>query len=118
MSTWRIEIAPAKHPTENTMLRTLSLLAGICLASATLVPLSASAASLPLSPSISAADSSITHVHSGRWSGDRGWRQERHYRQDRHVRYCERLRRACVYKHERGETGEGNCRRYRSECGR
>lgn len=32
-------------------------------------------------------------------------------------RYCERLRRACVYKHERGEVGEGNCRRYRSECG-
>ena len=32
-------------------------------------------------------------------------------------RYCERLRRACIYKEERGETGEGNCRRYRSECG-
>ena len=29
---------------------------------------------------------------------------------------CERLRRACVYKEERGETGEGNCRRYREEC--
>ena len=36
-----------------------------------------------------------------------------HYR----GRYCERLRRACVYKEERGEVGEGNCRRYRSECG-
>jgi hypothetical protein len=30
--------------------------------------------------------------------------------------YCERLRRACVYKAERGEVGEGNCRRYRAEC--
>lgn len=33
-------------------------------------------------------------------------------------RYCERLRRACVFKEERGEVGEGNCRRYRRECGR
>jgi hypothetical protein len=31
-------------------------------------------------------------------------------------RYCERLRRACRFKDERGETGEGNCRRYRREC--
>ncbi len=31
--------------------------------------------------------------------------------------YCERLRRACVYKYERGEGGEGNCRKYRQECG-
>ena len=31
--------------------------------------------------------------------------------------YCERLRRACIYKEERGEVGEGNCRRYRQECG-
>jgi hypothetical protein len=30
--------------------------------------------------------------------------------------YCERLRRACLYKEERGEVGEGNCRRYRAEC--
>ena len=33
-------------------------------------------------------------------------------------RYCARLRRACEYKEERGEQGEGNCRRYRRECGR
>jgi hypothetical protein len=33
-------------------------------------------------------------------------------------RYCARLRRACEFKNERGEAGEGNCRRYRSECGR
>jgi hypothetical protein len=32
-------------------------------------------------------------------------------------RYCERLRRACTFKEERGEQGEGNCRRYRRECG-
>jgi hypothetical protein len=30
---------------------------------------------------------------------------------------CERLRRACIYKEQRGEVGEGNCRRYRAECG-
>ena len=33
-------------------------------------------------------------------------------------RYCARLRRACEFKNERGEQGEGNCRRYRQECGR
>src|SRR5687767_6070528 len=31
--------------------------------------------------------------------------------------YCARLRRACEYKEERGESGQGNCRRYREECG-
>jgi len=31
--------------------------------------------------------------------------------------YCARLRRACEFKSERGEVGEGNCRRYRRECG-
>jgi hypothetical protein len=33
-------------------------------------------------------------------------------------RYCRRLRRACEFKDERGERGEGNCRRYRRECRR
>jgi len=33
-------------------------------------------------------------------------------------RYCRRLRRACENKDIRGETGQGNCRRYRRECGR
>ena len=33
-------------------------------------------------------------------------------------RRCRRLRRACEFKDERGERGEGNCRRYRRECGR
>lgn len=31
--------------------------------------------------------------------------------------YCARLKRACDYKEERGQEGEGNCRRYRNECG-
>ena len=31
--------------------------------------------------------------------------------------HCARLRSACESKAERGEGGEGNCRRYRSECG-
>ena len=31
---------------------------------------------------------------------------------------CRRLQRACQFKDERGEVGEGNCRRYRRECGR
>lgn len=31
--------------------------------------------------------------------------------------YCRRLKRACDYKEERGEEGQGNCRRYRAECG-
>lgn len=30
---------------------------------------------------------------------------------------CESLRRACENKRELGEVGEGNCRRYREECG-
>jgi hypothetical protein len=30
---------------------------------------------------------------------------------------CQALRRACIYKEERGEEGEGNCRRYRRLCG-
>ena len=30
--------------------------------------------------------------------------------------YCRRLRRACQFKDERGERGEGNCRRYRRVC--
>jgi hypothetical protein len=32
--------------------------------------------------------------------------------------HCARLRRACENKDERGESGQGNCRRYREECGR
>ena len=31
--------------------------------------------------------------------------------------YCETLRRACENKDALGETGQGNCRRFRAECG-
>jgi hypothetical protein len=31
--------------------------------------------------------------------------------------YCARLNRRCENKDERGERGEGNCRRFREECG-
>jgi hypothetical protein len=30
--------------------------------------------------------------------------------------YCETLRRACLYRRELGEQGQGNCRRYQQEC--
>ena len=33
-------------------------------------------------------------------------------------RTCRRLRRQCINKDERGERGEGNCRRYRNVCER
>lgn len=33
------------------------------------------------------------------------------------TRYCEGLRQACQNKEARGESGAGNCRRYRDECG-
>jgi hypothetical protein len=32
--------------------------------------------------------------------------------------YCDQLRRACENKDSLGEVGEGNCRRFREECGR
>ncbi|KOR31157.1 hypothetical protein TI04_02340 [Achromatium sp. WMS2] len=31
---------------------------------------------------------------------------------------CEDLRLACIHKERLGEVGEGNCRRYRENCGR
>jgi hypothetical protein len=31
--------------------------------------------------------------------------------------YCRELRMACEHKDELGERGQGNCRRYREECG-
>ena len=93
------------------MRRSLSLLVGICMAIPILVPLSASAANIPPQGlALPTTDSDIIHAQYGR--DDRGWRGERSRR------YCERLRRACYFKNERGEGGEGNCRRYRTECGR
>jgi hypothetical protein len=38
--------------------------------------------------------------------------------QTQNYSYCRRLRRACEFKRERGEVGEGNCARYRRHCGR
>ena len=57
-------------------------------------------AATPFSPAISGPETSVEFV------------------QFAPGRYCERLRRACEYKGERGEIGEGNCRRYRAECSR
>lgn len=48
------------------------------------------------------------HYRYRRWHDDGYWHRRR---------YRERLRRACIYKEERGEWGQGNCRRYRYECG-
>ncbi len=31
--------------------------------------------------------------------------------------YCQRLKWKCDHKYELGQEGEGNCRRYRAECG-
>jgi hypothetical protein len=31
---------------------------------------------------------------------------------------CRELRKACLYKEELGEQGQGNCQRYRRLCGR
>ena len=31
--------------------------------------------------------------------------------------YCERLRWRCEHKYELGQEGQGNCQRYREECG-
>lgn len=97
------------------MHRTRLLMAGLVLVAAALTPLAATAATIvPTTPAVQAASSLLQPVQYGGWS-DRGWRRER----DHHYgRYCARLRRACVFKEERGEAGEGNCRRYRRECGR
>ena len=42
-----------------------------------------------------------------------GRRHRRHYDEGN---TCERLRRACRHKEDRGEEGMGNCRRYREMC--
>jgi hypothetical protein len=31
--------------------------------------------------------------------------------------YCQRLRWQCEHKYELGQEGQGNCQRYREECG-
>ena len=77
-----------------------SILAGATMAAALgLAALPTSAAPFNVG-GVESADSGAQHIQYGR---------ERD-------RYCERLRRACANKDERGERGEGNCRRYREEC--
>lgn len=53
---------------------------------------------------VGALDSGVTHI---RHEGQRHWG----YGPD-----CRELRRACLYKEDLGERGEGNCRRYRALC--
>ena len=70
---------------------------------AMLAALSVTAAAAPIAPrAVEAA--TLLQTAQGRYD----WQYER---------YCRRLERACRYKFERGEAGEGNCRRYRRECG-
>jgi hypothetical protein len=38
-------------------------------------------------------------------------------RKAQYAGYCKRLQLACIYKDERGERGQGNCHRYKVECG-
>lgn len=116
------------------MLRTAMLAAGLALSGAMLLPGAVSAA--PMSPldSVSEALGSAPqkaqyyggwrdrdHYRERHWDRDRDYHRERRWHHDGYWhrrRYCERLRHACIYKEERGEVGEGNCRRYRRECGR
>ena len=79
--------------------------ASLILAAVTLVP---SASAAMVAPSVQSDPSLLQFVQYG------GWRAERDYSYRRH---CARLRRACMFKEERGQVGEGNCRRYRRQCG-
>jgi hypothetical protein len=106
---------------ENVMLRTAMLAAGLALAGAMLLPGAVSAA--PMAPLASVSDALGSAAQKAQYYG--GWRERDYYRERRwdhdgywhRRRHCERLRRACIYKDERGEVGEGNCRRYRRACG-
>ena len=93
------------------MRRKLPFIASVTLASAILWPLSAFASPLlPLNPLPMAPASYYPISYYGSYrEHPRGY--------DGHWRYCRHLRHACAFKHERGEMGRGNCRRYYSECG-
>jgi hypothetical protein len=96
------------------MLCRSALLTLVCLM---LGPVAAVAA--PSAPAIEASEGETLTQRAQYW-GDRGYHRDRYWDQDNNWhrrRYCERLRRACIHKDERGEWGEGNCRRYRYECG-
>ena len=105
------------------MFRTAMLAAGLSFSGAMLLPIAVSAAPAGARTSMTEASGSMTQKaqYYGGWR-DRDYYRERRWDRDdywwRHRRYCERLRRACAYKEERGEVGEGNCRRYRNECRR
>jgi len=77
-----------------TMISTMILAAGLGLANI------ASAMAAPVGSGIQGAGLESVVEQVQYWGGGR----------------CERLRRACAYKEQRGEVGEGNCRRYRAEC--
>lgn len=102
------------------MLSRTRVVAGLVFTGAMLLPIAASAApAAPVGPLTEAADTALQKIQYGWWR-DRDYYRERRWDNDghwRYRRYCERLRRACIYKEERGEVGEGNCRRYRHECG-
>lgn len=94
------------------MLGKSALLGLVCL---TMGPVAAVAA--PSTPLMEASGSTPL-VHEVQYRGDyyrdRRWDDDGYWHRRR---YCERLRRACLYKDDRGEWGQGNCRRYRYECG-
>ena len=91
------------------MQRNNALISGLVLAASMVAVLTTPATASTPVPGIQSETTPYQLVQYG------GWRGERDYS---YRRYCARLRRACMYKEERGQVGEGNCRRYRQECGR
>lgn len=108
------------HAMEKLMFRTAMLAAGLAFSGAMLLPGAADAAPTTSLPSLNEVSGSV--AQRVQYWRDRDYYRERYWDRDdyrwRRHRYCERLRHACIYKEERGEVGEGNCRRYRYECGR
>jgi hypothetical protein len=64
---------------------------------------------LTTTPAASAAPAGGGAMRSAPTSADRGVELIQYG-------HCAELRRACLYKRELGERGQGNCSRYRSEC--
>ena len=91
------------------MFRTAMLAAGLAFSGAMFLPGAVSAAPAGALPSMNEAFGAI--AQKTQYWRDRDYYRERHWDRDdyrwRRQRYCERLRRACIYKEERGETGEG-----------
>jgi hypothetical protein len=105
------QVAPLLHATPRSNRRVLggvaiqktetSTMRSFAIALAVLAPLALAGTGNAAPPTPAIESSGLTQLVQ--------WREE--------SRYCRRLRRACEYKDERGERGEGNCRRYREECG-